>query len=75
MRRTPRKALRSPRTSRRDRADAANFRQEVIGMLFGDLVSRLSNGPNGASYCLLWGRLWDTNWTYEVNLSKIQKVL
>ena len=30
-------------------------------MLFGDLVSRLSNEP---SYGLLWGLKWDTKWTY-----------
>ena len=33
----------------------------------GDLVSRLSNGPCGASYGLLWGLVGDTKWTYEVN--------
>ena len=29
-------------------------------MLFGDLVSRLSNGPYGASYGSLWGLIGDT---------------
>ena len=29
-------------------------------MLFGDLVSRLSNGPYWASYGLLWGLIEDT---------------
>ena len=28
-------------------------------MLFGDLVSRLSNGPYGAYYGLLFGLVWD----------------
>ena len=32
----------------------------------GDLVSRLSNGPYGASYGLC-GLIGDTKWTYEVN--------
>ena len=30
----------------------------------GDLVSRLSNEPHGASSGLLWGLIGDTKWTY-----------
>ena len=30
----------------------------------GDLVSRLSNGPYGASYGLLQWLMGDTKWTY-----------
>ena len=30
----------------------------------GDLVSRLSDGPYGASYGLLWGLIGDTKWTH-----------
>ena len=30
----------------------------------GDLVSRLSNGPYGASYGLIRGLIGDTKWTY-----------
>ena len=33
----------------------------------GDLVSRLSTGPHGLSYGLLWGLAGDTTRTYEVN--------
>ena len=37
---------------------------EATCMLFGDLVSRLSNGTYGAAHGLLGGGEWDTNWTY-----------
>ena len=30
----------------------------------GDLVSRIGNGPYGASYGLLWGLIGDTKRTY-----------
>ena len=30
----------------------------------GDIASRLSNGPYGASYGLLCGLIGDTKWTY-----------
>ena len=30
----------------------------------GDLASRLSNRPYWAYYGLLFGLIWDTNWTY-----------
>ena len=30
----------------------------------GDLVSRLSSGPCGASYGLLWGLIGDAKWSY-----------
>ena len=33
-------------------------------MLFGDLVSGLSNGPYAAYYGSLWGLIGDTKWTY-----------
>ena len=36
----------------------------VLGCSLGDLVSRLSNGPYGASYGLLWGLIGDAKWTY-----------
>ena len=38
--------------------------QEGLLGCSGDLVSRLSNGPYGASYGLLWGLIRDTKWTY-----------
>ena len=33
-------------------------------MLFGDLMSRHSNGPYGAAF---GGAIGDTEWTYQVN--------
>ena len=49
-----------PEPNRRTEDDAQDI--DPAWMLFGDLVSRLSNWPYGADYGLLFGLTWDTKW-------------
>ena len=45
-------------------ADATGVLPKVLLGCSGHLVSRLINGPYGAYHGLLFGLVWDTNWSY-----------